>query len=308
MESVRKVLVGAVTLSMTCAVSMLATSSPAGAEPAPTSPGYWLAGADGGVFSFDAPFFGSGSTPAGPCTFSPQPPSTLDGAFGCGAIAATPSGGGYWLLNVFRFPTAFGTAASPDQSGCTGLNGAQGDWTGMASTPTGSGFFLVSSDGGVAGCGDAVPLGGLAAMTLTAPVVGMAATSDGNGYWLVAADGGVFAFGDATFEGSLGGTHLNAPVVGMAATPDGKGYWLVAADGGVFAFGNAAFEGSMGAQHLNAPVVGMSAAPDGAGYWLASADGGVFAFGSAPFDGSMAGTPLAAPVVGIATYPASVPG
>ena len=37
--------------------------------------------------------------------------------------------------------------------------------------------------------------------------------------------------GDATFNGSMGGTRLNAPVVGIAATPDGTGYWLAAADG-----------------------------------------------------------------------------
>ena len=308
MLSFRKLLVATATLIAACGIPLLLTPSSAVATPAPTSPGYWLAGADGGVFSFDAPFYGSGSAPAGPCTFSPQPPSTRDAALGCGAIATTPTGGGYWLLNVFRFPSAFGTAASPDQSGCTGLNGAKGDWTGMASSPTGDGFFLASSNGAVAGCGDAVPLGGAEAETLAAPVVGMAATVDGGGYWLVASDGGVFAFGDAAFEGSLGGTHLNAPVVGMAATADGGGYWLVASDGGVFAFGDAVFQGSMGGKQLNAPVVGMSSTPDGAGYWLAAADGGVFAFGSAPFDGSMAGRPLAAPVVGIATHPASAPG
>ena len=295
-------------MPVACAVPLLATPSPAGAMPAPQAPGYWLAAADGGVFSYGAPFYGSGSPPVGSCAFSPQPPSTLNAALGCGAIASTPTGGGYWLLNVFRFPRAFGTAASPDQTGCTGLNGAKGAWAGMASSPTGDGFFLASSNGAVAGCGDAVPLGGAEAATLAAPVVGMAATSDGGGYWLVAADGGVFAFGDAAFEGSLGGTHVNAPVVGMAATSDGGGYWLVASDGGVFAFGDAAFQGSMGGKQLNAPVVGMSATPDSSGYWLAAADGGVFAFGDAPFDGSMAGRPLAASVVGIATYPASAPG
>ena len=90
MLSFRKLLVATVTLLGSCAVPLLLTHAPAGAEPAPTSPGYWLAGADGGVFSFGAPFLGSGSAPGGPCTFSPQPPSTLDGALGCGGIAATP--------------------------------------------------------------------------------------------------------------------------------------------------------------------------------------------------------------------------
>jgi hypothetical protein len=227
------------------------------ASPRPT-PGYWLAGADGGVFSFGAPFDGSGVTPPGPCAFSPQPPSTADSRLGCVGIASTPSGNGYWLLNAFRSATAFGQAGSNLQVGCTGSAGATGQWTGMASSPTGNGFFVTSSNGGVEGCGDAVPLGGVATKTLNAPVVGMAATPDGRGYWLAAADGGVFSFGDAPYFGSMGGSHLNAAVVGMAATPDGQGYWLAAADGGVFSFGDAPFQGSMGGKPLNSPVVGIA--------------------------------------------------
>ena len=279
------------------------TAAHAGAAPTPPpTPGYWLAGADGGVFSFGAPFYGSGAGPSHACGFSPQPTSSLNGAFGCHAIASTPSGNGYWLLNAFRTATGFGQAGQPPQVACTGSNGATGPWTGMASSPTGNGFFLTSSNGGVQSCGDTVPLGGLTATVLNASVVGMAATPDGRGYWLAAADGGVFSFGDAPFLGSMGGTHLNAPVVGIAATPDGRGYWLVAFDGGVFSFGDASYYGSTGGMHLNAPVVGMAAMPDGRGYWLAAADGGVFSFGSAPFEGSMGGTPMNAPVVGIATF------
>jgi hypothetical protein len=287
---------------------LLTNATPSSAASPPPTPGYWLVGADGGVFSFGAPFYGSGVGPAGACDFSPQAPSTLDPTQGCDAIASTPSGNGYWILNIFREATAFGQAGQPLQVGCTSLNGATGSWTGLASSPTGNGFFLTSSNGGVEGCGDAVPSGGLTATTLNAAVVGIAATPDGKGYWLVGADGGVFSFGDASFQGSMGGTRLNAPVVGIAATPDGKGYWLVARDGGVFAFGDASFYGSMGGTRLNAPVVGIAATPDGRGYWLAAADGGVFSFGSAPFQGSMGGRPVNAPIVGIATFAASVPG
>ena len=45
---------------------LLFAGGSAGAGPISTTPGYWLAGADGGVFSFGAPFYGSGSTPVGP--------------------------------------------------------------------------------------------------------------------------------------------------------------------------------------------------------------------------------------------------
>lgn len=245
-------------LALTCAGVVWLGPTHASAAPSRPTPGYWLVGADGGVFSFGAPYYGSGTIAPGTCGFSPQPPSTLNTAFGCDAIASTPSGNGYWLLNAYRWATAFGQAGQPDQIGCTGLNGAKGSWTGITSSPTGNGFFLASSNGAVVGCGDAVPFVGLTSETLNAPVVGMAATPDSKGYWLVASDGGVFAFGDATFDGSMGGKRLNAPVAGIAATPDGTGYWLAAADGGVFSFGSAPFEGSMGGNFMNAPVAGIA--------------------------------------------------
>ena len=300
---------GAVLLAFACIGVPVTSVTFASAAPAPPTPGYWLAGADGGVYAFGAPFYGSGLMPPGACGFSPQPPSMLDGALGCVGIASTPTGDGYWLLNSSRTATPFGQAGQSHQTGCTSLNGAMGFWTGIGSSPTGNGFFVTASNGGVMGCGDAVPFGGLASQALNAPIAGLATTPDRMGYWLVSGDGGVFAFGDATFYGSMGGTRLNAPVVGIAATPDGNGYWLVASDGGVFSFGDAQYSGSMGAAPIGAPpMVGIAATSDGKGYWLAAADGGVFAFGSAPFEGSMGGKQLNAGVVGIATYAPSVPG
>ena len=127
------------------------------------------------------------------------------------------------------------------------------------------GYWLVASDGGIFGFGDAGFYGSTGGMALNKPIVGMAATPDGRGYWLVASDGGIFAFGDAGFYGSTGGLVLNKPIVGMAATPDGRGYWLVASDGGIFSFGDAGFYGSTGGLVLNKPIVGMAATPDGAG-------------------------------------------
>ncbi len=193
MTTVRRILAVLVFAS----VGVIATTASADASPPPSTPGYWLAGADGGVFSFGAPFYGSGTTLPTTCGLSPQPPSTLNAAFGCDAIASTPSGNGYWLVNAYRLATAFGQAGQPEQIGCTSLNGAKGSWTGIASSPTGNGFFMASSDGHVLGCGDAGPSVQVSSETLNAPVVGMAATPDGKGYWLAAADGGVFSFGDA---------------------------------------------------------------------------------------------------------------
>jgi hypothetical protein len=270
----------------------------------PPGPGYWLAGADGGVFSFGAPFFGSAAA-AGQvaCGLSPQPPSTLNSALGCVGIASDPAGQGYWLLNAYRSATPYGNAGLNPQS-CTSANGVSGSWAGMAVAQDGNGFWLVDSRGAVMGCGSMpAPLGGTQNLRLVAPIVGMAATPDRGGYWLVAADGGIFSFGDAAYYGSMGAKMLNSPIVGMAASADGKGYWLVAADGGIFAFGSARFQGSTGGIRLNAPIVGMAVNPNGSGYWLAGADGGVFALGGAPYEGSMAGHPLGGPIVGIAASP-----
>ena len=105
---------------------------------------------------------------------------------------------------------------------------------GMAATPSGKGYWLVASDGGIFSFGDARFRGSTGALRLNQPIVGMAATPTGHGYWLVASDGGIFSFGDAAFHGSTGAMALNQPIVGMAATPSGNGYWLVASDGGIF--------------------------------------------------------------------------
>src|SRR3954471_5979663 len=115
---------------------------------------------------------------------------------------------------------------------------------GMASDPTGSGFWLVATDGGVFSFGAARFYGSTGAMHLWQPIVSMAATPSGHGYWLVASDGGIFSFGDAHFYGSTGGIRLSQPIIGMSRTPSGHGYWLVASDGGIFTFGDAHFYGS----------------------------------------------------------------
>jgi hypothetical protein len=171
---------------------------------------------------------------------------------------------------------------------------------GMASTPTGNGYWVAATDGGVFAHGDAGFFGSTGDIVLNKPMVGMAATPSGKGYWLVASDGGIFAKGDARFFGSTGAIKLNKPIVGMAVTPTGLGYWLVASDGGIFAFGDAGFFGSLGDLVLNKPVVGMAVTPSGKGYWLVASDGGIFAKGDARFFGSTGSIVLNKPIVGMA--------
>jgi peptidoglycan/xylan/chitin deacetylase (PgdA/CDA1 family) len=217
------------------------------------------------------------------------PPSSV--GLAAAATAPTPAAGQ---------PVGFGNAGN---FGGLGGQTLAAPVVGMAANPSGTGYWLVGTDGGIFAFGDAQFYGSTGGQRLNRPVVAMAATPDGNGYWLVASDGGIFAFGDAQFYGSTGGMSLNRPVVGMAATPSGRGYWLVASDGGIFAYGDAPFYGSTGGITLNKPVVGMAAGPDGNGYWLVASDGGIFAYGDAPFYGSMAGAPLQAPVIGVAATP-----
>ena len=90
----------------------------------------------------------------------------------------------------------------------------------MAATPTGAGYWMVASDGGIFAFGDAGFLGSTGSITLTRPIVGMAATPSGSGYWMVASDGGMFAFGDAPFYGSIpGGQYAATDVVGARGAP-----------------------------------------------------------------------------------------
>jgi subtilisin-like proprotein convertase family protein len=251
----------------------------------PTGQGYWIAGADGGVFGFGgAGFFGS--------------TGSLRLAQPVVAMANTPGNQGYWLAAADGGVFGFGDAAFLGSMGATPLNQRI---VGMAATPTGRGYWLVAADGGIFAFGDAPFLGSMGARPLNHRIVGMTPSPTGQGYWLVAADGGVFGFGDATFLGSMGGSRLAQPVVGMAAARTGLGYWLVAADGGIFAFGEAPFRGSTGATRLAQPIVAVAATRSGAGYWLGAADGGVFAFGDAVFAGSAGSVRLAAPVTAMAS-------
>jgi parallel beta-helix repeat protein len=220
----------------------------------PPGSGYWLSGADGGVFNFGAAgFYGSmGGKPLNAPVVG---------------IAPSLDQGGYWEAakdgGVFNFGDAgfYGSmGGKPLNAPVVGIapTPVAPAPPGGTSAPAGKGYWLVAADGGVFNFGDAGFYGSMGGKPLNAPVVGIAPTPDGHGYWLVAADGGVFNFGTAGFYGSMGGKHLNAPVVGIAPTPDGHGYWLDAADGGVFNFGDAGFYGSMGGKPLNKPMVGMA--------------------------------------------------
>ena len=92
----------------------------------------------------------------------------------------------------------------------------------MASTPSGNGYWLVATDGGVFAFGDATFHGSTGNIRLNQPIVAMDRTPTGGGYWLVASDGGVFTFPSAA--PSLGVSRLVGGLDhpwDLAFTPDG---------------------------------------------------------------------------------------
>jgi uncharacterized protein YkwD len=105
----------------------------------------------------------------------------------------------------------------------------------LSPTPTGNGYWIADSNGGVYNAGDAAYYGSAAGLGLKAPIIGMATAPSGAGYWLVAGDGGVFAFGDASFAGSAAQSGAG-PIVALTRTPNANGYEVATSDGRVLAF------------------------------------------------------------------------
>ena len=178
--------------------------------------GYWLVGADGGVFAFNAPWLGS--------TGDLRLNAPVVG------MSATLDGSGYWLVaadgGVFAYDAPFQGSA-----GGIRLNKPV---VGLGLDRATGGYWLVASDGGVFAY-DAPFQGSSGNLVLNKPVVGIAPVSDGSGYRLIASDGGVFSYG-APFYGSAGSLTLNKPVVAGFDDNSYDGYWLEAADGGIFTY------------------------------------------------------------------------
>ncbi len=187
---------------------------------------YYFAAADGGVFSINAPFYGSaaGLTLNAPIV----------------AMALTPDDGGYWLVGADGGVFAFGDAHYDGSMGGRPLNQPI---VGMTVDRATGGYWLIGRDGSVFAF-DAPFYGSAAMLHLRAPVVGMESAPSGTGYRLVASDGGVFSYNEP-FDGSMAGQHLAEPAVGIAEDPANGGYWIASSDGGVFAFG-APFYGARG--------------------------------------------------------------
>lgn len=204
------------------------------------------------------------------------------------AMAAQPTGGGYWLADTYGADHPYGTAQTWGALITTQPN-VPSIVVGIAATHDGKGYWMVERDGVVAHFGDAATLG--YPPRVWAPIVAIVATppSEGTGYWLVTADGFVYAFGAAHQFGTLSRQQLATDVVGMAATPDGQGYRLVTSGGNVVTFGDATFHGSNAGKSLPAPIMGIASSATG-GYWEVDEDGNVTSF-TAPNYGSATKAP-----------------
>ncbi len=137
--------------------------------------GDWEVATDGGVFTREAPFFGSlgGIRLAQPIV----------------GMAATRDGRGYWLVAADGGIFAFGDARFYGSLGAIQL--AQ-PIVGMAATRDGRGYWLVAADGGIFAFGDARFYGSVAGRA-SAPAVSVTAAP--TGYVATLADGSVWRFG-----------------------------------------------------------------------------------------------------------------
>ena len=165
----------------------------------PATGGYWTVASDGGVFSFDAPFFGSMGA------VKLNKPVV--------AMVATPDGGGYWLFASDGGVFAFGDAGF---FGSLGNKVLAAPIVSAAPADAG-GYWMLGADGGVFAFGDAGYFGSLGGHALVHPLAGIAAADPG-GYWMTDTNGAVTAFGDAGYFGSAP-QHITAPVVGIVDGP-----------------------------------------------------------------------------------------
>ena len=263
-------------------------------EQAPISgSGYWLVGADGGVFVFGgAQFYGS--------------TGNIHLQRGVVGITATSDRHGYWLVGSDGGVFAFGDArfygsipglgiAPPQTPGAA--HELNAPVVGIVPSLDGRGYFLVAQDGGVFAFGDAKFEGSCPGLAnCSGAAVAVMPDFSGNGYWLVNSTGNVYAFGNAPTYGSLG--FDGVPVTSAVRTTDGGGYYILYAYGSVALYGDARNFGSpSGSIGPANPATAIFTTGDGGGYWVALALGGVLAYGDATNHGSMAGSHLNEPII-----------
>jgi hypothetical protein len=258
--------------------------------------GYWLVAGDGGIFTFGhAAFYGSTGN------IHLQRP----------VVGMTPTGDrrGYWMVATDGGMFAFGDARFFGSIPGVGLHPAGSGIApslakpivAMVASPTGNGYLLVASDGGVFAFGDARFHGSCPGIGgCNGAVVAVVPDAGELGYWVVTATGHVYHFGDAN-PNSCQTTGTPAPITGAVASASGNGCLLVNSQGHVYNFGDAPNLGSAPGG-IPAPIEGIVADSTGQGYWLMGSTGAVYQYGDAPNYGSMYGKHLNALIVTAAGF------
>ena len=168
----------------------------------PDGQGYNILTTFGGIYSFgNAQYYGNlidGGHPGHAGQFPSYPgPAT--------ALAYTPSGGGYVILNEGGGLYSFG-----DASGHYYGNLIDGGVPHQANFPANPG-----------------------------KAVSVAFSASGNGYWILADNGAIYSFGDADYYGNLIDHAYPGHATSLTRSADGAGYQILTSEGGIYSFGDA---------------------------------------------------------------------
>jgi hypothetical protein len=188
-------------------------------------------------------------------------------------VAATASGGGYWMTTRAGRVYSFGGA--PRRGGLTGDGKRVVD---IAPTTTGKGYWLLTRHGRVRTFGDAEAHGDRRGSS--SRFVSLVPTSSGLGYRLVTVGGGVRSFGDAESIGSVAGRLHHRRVVGAASNAR-DGLWLATNTGRVFTVGGGRRLGGVAGRDSSPRITDIASSSNGRGYWLVTVKGRIFSLGDA---------------------------
>jgi len=185
------------------------------------------------------------------------------------ALASNTSLSGYWLLSNKGFIYRGGHAKIYDSFSTNLAIGKKNKFlsfraeikhqhlAGIATSPHGLGYWVISSKGTLWGFGTARKLIPLTLQKIVrlahSHVVSITSAEVGIGFYVTLANGDILPFGSAVNYGSPKNVD---EAVGMVIAPGAKGYWLITRKGQIISFGNAANLTFAGGIQLNNGVIG----------------------------------------------------
>ena len=227
-----------------------------------TDAGYWVAKSNGVVTAYGA---------------AVQQPRTPDAQAPIVSISAVPgSTTAYYLLAANGTVIPVGGAkwlGDPSKFAAFGCDGVS-----ITASPDGTGYMIVTSDGGAWAYGDEYNYGGQS--LAPGSISGFAANPSETGYWELGNHGHTYPYGSVPALCSLSPTARRT--VAIASTGTGEGLWIASTKGDIWNCGDAAFFGSP-VGRTTAPIVAMSGTLPGQaqGYYLLNRTGTVFPYGAA---------------------------